>query len=49
MWVIAALGILAIGTLTLHRTRGRGGLSDLGCVSQHWLAEQRASQLGQPR
>jgi hypothetical protein len=44
MWVIVALSILALSSFAVHRTRRLGGPSELGWVTERWLAEHRAHQ-----
>ena len=49
MWVIIALSVLALSIFAVRRTWRSGGTSDLGCVTERWLAEQRAYQAGESR
>lgn len=49
MWVIAALSVLAFSTFAFTRTRRVGGPSDLGWVTERWLAEHRANHPGESR
>jgi hypothetical protein len=42
-WIIAGLGVVGVvAAIVLGRARGRE--SDLGSVSEHWVAEHRLSQ-----
>jgi len=49
MWAIIALGLLAVSSFLVHRTWFPGGRSDLGSVTERWLAEHRAHQPGEVR
>ena len=49
MWVIVALSVLALSTFAFNRTRRAGGPSDLGRVTERWLAEHRTHQPGESR
>jgi hypothetical protein len=49
MWVIVALGVLALSTFVVYRRWHPGGPSDLGWVTERWLAEHRAGQSGESR
>jgi hypothetical protein len=49
VWLVVGIGICGIVARRLTRRPGRGGSSDLGFVSHHWLAEHRASAIGDRR
>ena len=48
VWVIVGLGLVA-AILAILRGSGRGRPTDLGFVSQQWVAENRLSQQHDPR
>jgi len=43
-WIILGLGVLGAITAMIGRSQGRGQQSNLGSVSQQWVAEHRLSQ-----
>ncbi len=43
LWVPILLGVAAVAILVLTRRRYRLEMAELGTVSEHWLAEQRAN------
>ena len=49
MWVFVALGVLALSTFAVHRMWRQKDPSDLGWVTECWLAEHRAYQPGESR
>jgi hypothetical protein len=44
MWILLGLGVLAMIVRSAGWSYGRADRSNLGFVSQRWLAEQRLSQ-----
>lgn len=47
MWIgiaVTLVGVIAVAFVSRHRRHGR--LSDLGSVSEQWMSEHRAGQLG---
>lgn len=42
-WVQILLGVAALAIVILTKWRHRVEMAELGTVSQHWLAEQRAN------
>ena len=48
VWMIAGLGVFG-AIAAIVRWRGSGRPTDLGFLSQQWLAENRLSQLHEPR
>jgi hypothetical protein len=49
MWVIVALVVLAVSAFAVQRMWRQGGPSDLGWVTERWLAEHRAYEPGESR
>jgi hypothetical protein len=49
MWVIGALCVLALCTFAVRRMWRPAGPSDLGWVTERWLAEHRANHPGESR
>lgn len=43
LWIPVLLGAALVAVVILTRWRHRVDMADLGTVSQHWLAEQRAN------
>jgi hypothetical protein len=43
LWIPILLGVAVVAILILTRWRYRLEMAELGTVSQHWLAEQRAN------
>jgi hypothetical protein len=48
VWVIVGLGVCG-AVVAIVRWSGRGRPTDLGFVSQQWVAENRLSQQHDPR
>jgi hypothetical protein len=46
---VVALSVLAMTVAAILRRNLAGSASDLGCVSEHWLAEYRADESSPPR
>jgi hypothetical protein len=45
VWIVVGLGVaVALALAAIARSLGRGRQSDLGSVSDHWVAEHRLSQ-----
>jgi hypothetical protein len=44
VWIIIGLSVLVLTVFGMVRSRRPGGRSDLGWVTDEWLAEQRADQ-----
>jgi hypothetical protein len=49
MWVFVGLSVLALGAFAAYRTRRLTDPSDLGWVTERWLAEHRAHQWDESR
>lgn len=47
LWMIVGIGVFAAAAATV-RWYGRGRETDLGFVSQQWVAENRMSQQHEP-
>ena len=48
VWMIAGLGVF-VAVEAIVRWRGTGRRTDLGFLSQQWLAENRLAQQHEPR
>jgi hypothetical protein len=44
VWIVIGLSVLAVAIFGIVRRRRPGGPSDLGWVTEQWLAEHRADQ-----
>lgn len=49
MWVIVAMGVLAVGWLGARRAWRQRDRADMGSVTERWLAEHRSHQPGESR
>ena len=49
VWIIVGVGIVGFLAKWIAWSGTRGGQSDLGFVSQQWLAEHRLSQISDPQ
>jgi hypothetical protein len=49
VWIVAGLGVLAAIAAIVAWSQRRRRQTDLGIVSQQWVAEQRFSQKQDPR
>lgn len=47
IWIAVGLGLVAVPIAVIVRTQSRK--ADLGSVSDHWIAEQRAEKTLDPR
>jgi hypothetical protein len=48
VWIALSLAVLGVIVATIGRSRGQR-LSDLGSVSDQWIAEHRSQTRNQPR
>jgi hypothetical protein len=44
VWIVAGLGVTLVLAMWFSR-HGSSGAADRGCVSDHWIAEHRASDM----
>jgi hypothetical protein len=49
VWLVVGVGVLGIVAWQVTRRLERGGLSELGFVSERWVAEHRASHMSDQR
>jgi hypothetical protein len=49
VWIIVGVGIVGFLAKRIAWSGRRDGQSDLGFVSQQWLAEHRLSQISDPQ
>ena len=49
VWIVVGIGIFGVLAKWIGWPHERGGPSELGFVSQQWLAEHRLSQISDPQ